>query len=71
MVNLSLEKWLELAEDYADPQEWPEDHMLRCLAKAKEIAKKKGVNISKKIKRIKQIWNNKKSLRHGSKKTPS
>ncbi|MBS3167803.1 hypothetical protein J4216_01625 [Candidatus Woesearchaeota archaeon] len=56
--NLSYEKELELAEDYANdgPYDWDEEHMERCLRKAIEKAKKEGVDISKEVERIRKIW---------------
>ena len=55
---LSLEKELELAEDYAisGPEEFNPEDMHRCLNNAKKLAKQQGKNISKEVKRIEQIW---------------
>ena len=57
--ELSWQKELELAESYAKdgPNEWTDEHLERCLRKAKEKAKKEGVDISKQVKNIKKIWN--------------
>jgi len=55
--TLTLEKELELAKDYAfDKDDFPKDHMDRCLENAKQIAKKEGKDISKKIKEIEKIY---------------
>ena len=55
---LSIEKELELAEDYAlgGPEEWNPEDVKRCLQNAKRLAKKSRVDISKDVKRIEKLW---------------
>ena len=56
--KLSLEKELELAENYArdGPSEWQEDKLFFCLAHAEKIAEKEGVDISERVAFIKKLW---------------
>lgn len=56
--ELTWKEELELAESYANegPNEWPEEHLNRCIKKAIEKAKKEVIDISKEVKRIKNIW---------------
>lgn len=58
MQEISWEKELEIAEAYAEsgPNDVPKEYMERCLKKAIEKAKNKGIDISKEVIRIRKIW---------------
>ena len=55
--ELSVKEELALAEGYAHdgPDEWDEEHLERCLRKAKAKAEKESRDISKEIARIRKI----------------
>lgn len=55
----TVDQYLSWAEGYAQdgPDEWPEDHLNRCLENAERIAKAQGADISKQVAAIRKMWN--------------
>ena len=60
--ELSLDEELKLAKDYAEDgsSEWPEETFNRSIACVENVAKKEGVDVSDKIKKLKAVWESKK-----------
>lgn len=54
--RLSLEKELQLAEEYVISMDYPQENVERCLANAEEVAAKEGKDISSEVSRIRRIW---------------